>query len=1148
MRTKHLVLLGVIIMQVCFVQAVHYDLTTLLDQQNELDCENTDFVQMLEDIDSWSEIIELLQGGQLDAEMKQLQELSDFTNEMISATPDDLMEDQQYDEQLEQMDGQLQTIQNQYNGPQRKFLFEQSRQISDQIRRVIESRSFEQKRSQLAMLYGLIEYLLKQISRVQNQYQQTTQPQPRAQPQQVQPSPQQRIKEQKERFVIQKDKCSDRQQLRKVSKQRVVPGNYRQNDHPVPEEAGCDIPFPQQRQPKCVVGSDIVLTSSISADQPTVSTEVKKLKDVNEYGFGFWMRFLTLYPEQLQSGLTDQSYFVAKLTKNQQDGDDKIGDRLLTIFQTQEQYIFSAQHDKPERKEATAAIVFGDIEAVWTYVYYSYSAFEQQAIGFYKQSNSQLVKQVTLPASQGTPQYLRFVLGGQYFDFPGFNGQISRPVLAIGFGTYLINEQEFLQYAISCNPQPYVAPQKLIPYQFVRDSKYVDIEDNNAPPTQEFIDLLLPDEYAVQGWFKWEETDLQENWHTMFRLSNTPIRKQQILLGERVLAAWLGKPKGGQIHFSTYSYANMKGSGNPNAHQYVQHQDQHLHWHFVYFGYSREQRKAYAQVLFKHVHAKSLSFVNVNHFVSPKHYFYFGRERQFPVYSGFMAYLEVFFCKGSYLTNVKPALRPVPTPPPPKKRCVEGPNRIINAKYDKGPVVHVELHKDDLKDTTQYGYGFWFRYTGLAGGQYEGARPDWSLIARLTNKKETPKDIRDGLLTIFQGKVGFFYITANNKAKKLVELAQPFGDIEGVWIYTYFSYTRYKAIAFYQIENQAPITLEAKVTHPRMEQLLFQVGGKDPQNRYYSFNGQFHRPVLRLGSGSFFDTLEEYTPFCLSCNPQPQKDCSSKGLIRAVSAKASQFNGNPVNSGDRFGTTEQYSVQGWFKWNGKTSGKDQLLFRLTSTLAGEDALNFDTLSCYFDTRDQTLNFYTYTYTDQLGSGNPEVRQIVEGKTFVKDWFHIYFAYSRKSRQADVIVEHSQGKGALSFKNVNHYVAPSLILYYGKDQLTDAFQGFIQGLNLFACDITYQPTPKPVEDCTPMKDPICLGGDQYENVSLTNIDNVVQELEKRKQLMQDKQFVLPTTQCFCFPQQGKRVLPQRQEGLLEIYDDDEEPQQQDVVEV
>jgi len=65
-----------------------------------------------------------------------------------------------------------------------------------------------------------------------------------------------------------------------------------------------------------------------------------------------------------------------------------------------------------------------------------------------------------------------------------------------------------------------------------------------------------------------------------------------------------------------------------------------------------------------------------------------------------MAYLEVFFCKGSYLTNVKPALRPVPTPPPPKKRCVEGPNRIINAKYDKGPVVHVELHKDDLKDTT----------------------------------------------------------------------------------------------------------------------------------------------------------------------------------------------------------------------------------------------------------------------------------------------------------------------------------------------------------------------------------------------------------------------------------------------------------------
>lgn len=122
-------------------------------------------------------------------------------------------------------------------------------------------------------------------------------------------------------------------------------------------------------------------------------------------------------------------------------------------------------------------------------------------------------------------------------------------------------------------------------------------------------------------------------------------------------------------------------------------------------------------------------------------------------------------CKGSFQQPVKPSYRPTPTPLPPRKKCVEGPARIINASYSKGPVVQVELHKEDLKDTTQYGFGFWFRYLSIHPTPFIKKRQDWSLLAKLTNKRES-KDFRDGLLVIYQGQIGYFYISQDVKSKK----------------------------------------------------------------------------------------------------------------------------------------------------------------------------------------------------------------------------------------------------------------------------------------------------------------------------------------------------------------------------------------------
>ena len=51
-----------------------------------------------------------------------------------------------------------------------------------------------------------------------------------------------------------------------------------------------------------------------------------------EYGYGFWARFLTAYPERLLNGKNAAWYFMARLTKNEKNGNTEMGDRMLAIW------------------------------------------------------------------------------------------------------------------------------------------------------------------------------------------------------------------------------------------------------------------------------------------------------------------------------------------------------------------------------------------------------------------------------------------------------------------------------------------------------------------------------------------------------------------------------------------------------------------------------------------------------------------------------------------------------------------------------------------------------------------------------------------------------------------------------------------------
>jgi len=94
------------------------------------------------------------------------------------------------------------------------------------------------------------------------------------------------------------------------------------------------IPKPVERRALSGLLGDGVLDSPHNGPKPVHEAEIPKkdLENVKEYGYGFWMRFLTAYPVRLLNGKNAPWYFVSRLTSNKPYDDVGMGDRLLAIW------------------------------------------------------------------------------------------------------------------------------------------------------------------------------------------------------------------------------------------------------------------------------------------------------------------------------------------------------------------------------------------------------------------------------------------------------------------------------------------------------------------------------------------------------------------------------------------------------------------------------------------------------------------------------------------------------------------------------------------------------------------------------------------------------------------------------------------------
>ena len=72
-----------------------------------------------------------------------------------------------------------------------------------------------------------------------------------------------------------------------------------------------------------------------------VATGSQLPKNIRDYGYGFWLRFLHTYPTRLWSGKNAPWYFTSRLTVNENYQDAEFGDRLLGNWQGQGFYHFT---------------------------------------------------------------------------------------------------------------------------------------------------------------------------------------------------------------------------------------------------------------------------------------------------------------------------------------------------------------------------------------------------------------------------------------------------------------------------------------------------------------------------------------------------------------------------------------------------------------------------------------------------------------------------------------------------------------------------------------------------------------------------------------------------------------------------------------
>ncbi|CAD8193826.1 unnamed protein product [Paramecium pentaurelia] len=820
----------------------------------------------------------------------------------------------------------------------------------------------------------------------------------------------------------------------------------------------------------CVKGESSIL-DMFSSQKHIIDLKVNdsKLEGVIEYGYGYWIRWLTKWPEQQKEGISKPWYFISRLTKNDPYDNISMGDRILAIWLGQSGYTFVTNDVTSQNPNLQKTLSYQDIEGVWTYIHFSYK--QSQAIGILRIEEE--TRMVVFDAIHEQPNFLRLIIGGSDLNqYPGFNGQISSPIFKLGAGSFINTEDDFNRFVMACNHKP--EPDCRDKSQIIQLSQGIKKYDTSQSQFYEHFNnqkQKFPTIYGIGGWYKCVEIDQQsENLAFRITINNQKINNNVEELGDRTLVVWLNEKQ--QYTFSTYTYFNMYGSGQSNIVQFIEHKDKHTQWHYISFQYNREIRQAYGQIIFKD-EKMNLKFQNINHYLVPIFRIFIGNDQFYSGFNGYIADVNYVTCQDLYNQQFNPSKPPdlinhitLPIQVPEfnsEYQCQISDNTIIDSAYDDiQSIAEIEVSDNNLIEG--YGYSFWLRYlTRYPKPMYQGKTQPWYFVSRLTNNinyQDTEKG--DRLLGIWQGQ-GFYTFFTNDYKTNNWNLNQQieYYDIEGVWTFFYFSYsnTFNKAVGFIKYSDQDSQSITINAYHETIIYLKLIIGGSD-LSIYPAINGQFTKATFKIGSTAFIDTIDKLNKYALECNPQPNEFCDQYDqqiVIENIQKFQEQQNFlSEIQSNSQTQFPNEYSVFGWFKWEPTKMELWHLAFRLhinkEETNKNDEILGDRTLAAWVSpSQNGIYAMATYSYKNLDGNGEPNIVQIIPQDQQETKWHFIFFSYDRIRRIAGGYIKFQNKQESIHFDNINHFLVPQFYLNIGKDHFYKSWNGYIGKLTMNLCN-------------------------------------------------------------------------------------------------
>lgn len=339
------------------------------------------------------------------------------------------------------------------------------------------------------------------------------------------------------------------------------------------------------------------------------------LPKVSEYAFSFWFRFSYVKPKRIYFNDLAKNWFsIAGVTERDNFCvSNEHGFRALSLWLSefsracQPSFQLSTYDLQQNRSNSYQNLLIerNSFDMKWNFVYFGFSANEKMAFAYFRTQENQFFTLEWRDILHNLPPpALKFRLGNCQKDRMTLNGQYLNPWFSFQDGQAFTTDTQSIEQRLALNAPPKFYQNPKNTYTLFGANEMAFRPDDVKPHFFQLDDVNGYLEYSVFGWAKWTDPATlgltQRNRHFVFRFATTPpeYAGSNNTEGDRTLACWVEKEG---LVFATYNL----GFDQPSVlslEEFVPIEDiqsELQQWHFIYFGYKYETKKALAYVKFQ---------------------------------------------------------------------------------------------------------------------------------------------------------------------------------------------------------------------------------------------------------------------------------------------------------------------------------------------------------------------------------------------------------------------------------------------------------------------------------------------------------------------------------------------------------------------